>query len=108
MCAIIMRSPVIMRRPMTGESCSFGIDSQRCRVAFRSSAMVSPSSAARKLLEAMRNPISLPVDLEPQRCDPYVRRLLAGEDADRREATPEHAGEPAADEKAELAGGLRV
>src|ERR1700737_1415890 len=43
MCALIIRSPVMMRRPMLSFNCSFGIDSQRCRVAVRSAAMgVSP------------------------------------------------------------------
>src|SRR2546426_1262265 len=36
MCASIIRSPVIIRRPMRSLSCSVGIDSHRCRMAFRS------------------------------------------------------------------------
>src|ERR1700738_640023 len=39
MCAIIIRSPVIIRRPMFSFSCSLGIDSQRCSLALRSAAM---------------------------------------------------------------------
>src|SRR5437870_10624163 len=36
MCASIIRSPVIIRRLMRSFSCSVGIDSHRCRMAFRS------------------------------------------------------------------------
>src|SRR5438270_10207907 len=42
MCAIIIRSPVIIRRPIVALTSSFGIDSQRCSWALRSTSMVAP------------------------------------------------------------------
>src|SRR5262249_5252508 len=46
MCATIIRSPVIIRRPIRSLSFSVGIDSQRCKVAFRSiGALLRPWTA---------------------------------------------------------------
>src|SRR5260370_22308122 len=74
----------------------------------RTSLPVADRSFRTRMYGTWSGPPSLPLDLESGGPHPHVGRLLAGEDADRREAAPEHAGEAPTDHQPQLAGRLRI